>query len=202
MFIIAVLGSVGFGGGFVQGSTIATWCLRAWAVSWLIVASAAAILALSDSLRNIVRVGVLGFRHPRQWFEVARFTCILGVVMAVVALLLGYFELATIDIIGNVIIACLASFSFASTIGYVMTELGHRQTFGRAKECVNFFYPLVLAATVVMCFVFAFPGNVNDPNSYVPAIMLLVGICLVGVLLVTLRNRWRGSAPPSIENTR
>ena len=109
MMLIAVIGVVGFGGGFVRSSVIATACLYVWAACWATIFSIASTLALTDSLHNLVRFQLRGYTRPRFWFEIARSSCILGAILAVFSLLVGLIGLPDSAFIGELLLILIFS---------------------------------------------------------------------------------------------
>lgn len=206
MMLVAVIGVVGFGGGFIRGSIVAATCLYAWASCWAVVFSIAASLAFYDSLRNLVRLGVRGYTRSRFWFELARSCCIVAVFAAVLTLSFGYAGPPIASFVGDIlllaVISCFAVFCIASTIGYLAMLATRQRPAGRAKQCVNFFYPQCLGALVMAGFLFWFRRHLDDPWTYVPAIAILVAICLLGALALTLIDRWKHHPPPNTVDAR
>lgn len=123
MMLIAVLGVVGFGGGFVRESVVATAFLYTWAFCWAVVSSIAASFALSDSFRNLSRLGIGGCSRARFWFELARSSCILGAVLALISflfMLIGLPERASFgDLLLPAVAFSICAFFVASTLGYL-----------------------------------------------------------------------------------
>lgn len=202
MFVLAVLGSIGLGGGLVQGPTLATVCLHIWAALGLVVSSIAVVCALFDSVRNILRLGIAGLRRNRIWYELARSSCNLGILSLVAIVVVAYFELVRLEQVGNLAripFLFLTAFAIFATMGHVVSFLTRRRAFGRAGECVHFFYPLCLSGAVVACFIFAFR---NRPGGPMFAIVCLVLFCMAGAGIVTLVNWQRHRLTPNAENSR
>lgn len=195
MFLIAVVACVAFVHGFIRPFLVAKVLAYLWATPWVLVSSVACGLALVDSCRNLLRYRIVGYRRPRFWFEAARTSCIVGTLMAVATLIVAATELPTPGITGSasimVIAFCWTLFTLACTTGYLIGVFTRRKRMGRAKECASFFYPLVLGGLIVTCFVLAFPGDANDPRSYIHALATLVVACLAGATLLTLASRRR-----------
>ena len=201
MMLIAALGVVGFGGGFLGGPTVATAVLYAWALCWAVVSSVAATFSLSDSLRNLSRFRLRGYTRPRFWFEVARSACILGAILALASFLFAIVGVPdsalSADLLLPAIIFFIFAFFVASTVGYLQLLVSRHRALGRATQCVGFFYPFCLAGITITAFVYLTRGLLTDPLI---ALVALVAICLVGALALTLINRWNRDSLASAEN--
>ena len=200
MMLVAVIGTVAFGGAFIRGSILLTTLLYSWAFCWTIVSTIAAGFVLFDSLRNIRRFGSRAFTRSRFWFELSRSACIVGVVAAISALLMGYFDAPAFGQLGELtlcaIIPCFVIFFVASTIGYVVMLAARQRPHGRALECVNFFYPQCLAGILIFGLLLLLGPRLNDPWAWGPALAILVAACLIGAISLTLMER-RKPQPPS-----
>lgn len=203
MMLIAVLGVAGFGGGFVRGSVVATAFLYTWAFCWAVVSSIAASFALSDSFRNLSRLGLGGCSRARFWFELARSSCILGAVLALISFLFMLVGLPEWTSFGDLLLPAIAfsicAFFVASTLGYLRLLVSRQRVSGRATQCVGFFYPFCLAAIAMAAFLYLsrifFDGPLFD-------LAALVAICLVGALSLTLMSRWKRECSVNAEHAR
>ena len=195
MNLVAVMGVVGFGGAFVRSSFVATACLYAWAACWAAVFSIASTLALTDSLRNLVRFRLRGYTRPRFWFEIARSSCILGALFALVAFptcVCGLPDSMSIGVLLLNAIACFITvFFIASTFGYILTLITGRRVTGRAIQCVAFFFPFCLAMITIGAFLYSSSRLFDDPLW---GLATLAAICVAGAIALTLMQRWRGVA--------
>ncbi len=203
MMLIAVLGVVGFGGGFVRRSVVATAFLYTWAFCWAVVATIATAFALSDSFHNLSRLGLGGCSRARFWFEVARSSCILGAVLALISFLFMLVGLPEWTSFGNLLLPAIAfsicTFFVASTLGYLRLLVSRQRISGRATQCVGFFYPFCLAAIAMAAFLYLSRSIFDDPLF---ALATLVVICLVGALALTLVNRSKRECSVNAENAR
>lgn len=205
MMLLAVIGTVGFGGGFVSGSFVATALLYTWAASWATVSAISSYLALIDSIRNLCTFRLHGCTRSRFWFEIARTSCIFGVLSGVSALLIEIAELSFPVLVGEILLRtvglCFVTFCIASAIGYFILATTRRPVIGRARQCVNFFFPQCVAAFVVFAVFIPFRNRLDDPRAYGPALVALIAICLLAALGLKLADRWK-RASPSVGNVR
>ena len=203
--LIAVFGVVGFGSGIVRDSTIATSLLYAWAAPWTIVSSIASSLALVDSTRNFVRFRFRGYVRSRFWFEMARSSCILGVMVTLLTILIGVSGLPLGGLVGDVLfyftIAMLGAFCITSSFGYAFRAVTSRHLLGRATQCVDFFYPPCVGGMVVAAFLMMMREQLYDPWAYGSALATLVVTCLSIALALILRDRWKGQRILKIKNS-
>lgn len=193
MSIIAILGTVAFGSGIVRASAVATSILYLWAASWAVVFSIASFLALVDSMRNVIRYRLRGYKRSRYWFEIARSLFILGVMFAIPTSIIGMAGLLSATVIGDVlllaILSLLSASGIAAVLGYAVQAVTRRKVLGRAKQCVDFFALPSIAGFVVCLCVFVFAPRLNDPRSYGVALTVLVLTCLSAALSIKLKAR-------------
>lgn len=205
MLLVAAMGVAAFCRGFIGNSIIATSCLYVWAACWGTAFLLSSSLALADSTSNLVRFRLRGWTRSRFWFEIARSSCILGVMASLLTLLIGVAGLPFTTFVGDLlvrtIIPCFVTFCVASTLGYFTMVVARRPVLGRARQCVDFFYPQCLACLVVTTVVFLFRTRLDNPWSYGPALAVLIATCLLAALTITLIGRLKRELPPSTENT-
>lgn len=199
MMLIAVCGTVGFGGAFIRSSQLLTALLYAWALCWTIIFAISSSFVLFDSLRNITRFGMRAFTRSRFWFELSRSSCILGVMAAIAALLVGYLDRPVLAVLGELtlraILPCFVTFCVASTIGYAVKLATRQRPTGRALECVNFFFPQCLAGLLIFGLLLSLGPRLNDPLVYGTALGILIGVCLLAAVALALVKRWRSQPP-------
>lgn len=193
MFLIALLGAAGFGGGLVDGIAGARWLLYAWTAPWLIVAMLAAVAALLDSLHNIGRVGLGGLRRSRFWFEIGRTSWIGVVGTAICGLFLGGIEwplLGTAGEMAFLLVGPLFSvFLISSTVAHLLAFARKHRSGGKARECVDFFYLQCVAGLVVFGALAVIPDGFEQPGVYVPVLVVLVVAAMSSAVVVTLAQR-------------
>ena len=156
--------------------------------TWAIVATLAMLLTIHQSASAIWRLGPLGFRRPRWWFELARTSWNVATI-AIVGVLLGLFmnnqQRQFLHPIFAVLFAAFritapAFFLFA-TMGYVLSFVLRLPRRGRAYDCVHYFYWLCGSIGLVTC-----AGILCPPNPALRTLIICVILGAIGVLWLAL----------------
>ncbi len=153
--ILCATGTAVCGGALLQAHFYVVVCLYAWMACNAIVASIASMMSLMDSLCSIGRLRFRGYRRPRFRCEVARASCIVGMMsaMGIFCFLVAGRELsAPAGWLFWSAAGCLALFVTAGKSGYVYGLITGQSMAGRAYECTDAFYAVCLGGTGVLSF--------------------------------------------------
>ena len=189
---LALIGTLAFSSGLLSGVPYMHPILVFILAPKLLISLLGATLAMLDSLRGGF---VQGFHSPcysQSWFEIARASLLAGVLMAITTAICLYCGFSIIEFTGIPIVVSLGMFLAGSAIGTLTARARNRTPSGDAYDCVDFFFPQILAGLAVIAPVILL-GNLIDPmyiivSTVVLALLLAVVIKLTGWLRASSEN--------------
>ncbi len=201
MMIIAALGSafgmhclcellVGPGLAFpLQG---ATW------LTWFIVGLIATCTIARRGAGHLVRFGIWGFTRPRWWFEVARLAWLATLLDALVLVFVvsvlprglrgPIADVATLPLFVLGPAAC--AWIVAATTGYVLAWVRWLPMRGKAFDCVQYFYTIMLSIALAASGVYLFEANKPWFERALAGVIGTVGGVLFVVGFISIIRRW------------
>jgi hypothetical protein len=150
MMLIAAMGTVAFSHGLLGQFAFLH-------VPHLVTLGTVSVIAMYFVARRaslvFPRYGTSGFTRPRWWFELGRVLWIVCIVAGAIAVGTGFGAAGLLRPVGDVIFRALmlvAAYAFAaflavSTLGYLLSFMQRLPRRGKAFECVQFFYGIILA---------------------------------------------------------
>ncbi len=203
MFVISLLAlilPVNFAIGFL-GNNRWVWHLGVFAwFAWVAIGTLTNLLVAYGSVANMMRLGGLGWRRPRWWFELARFLLTTSLIFTVLAL--GSISLPqnAPQLAPGILLRCsaygFAAFFVSATWGYALSFVRRLPRTGRAHECVLYFYSIVGGIIVVSYAGTLWPPPGAPPNGAAKWVIGLAGVALLsaGVTSMVIRHGRRERA--------
>ena len=160
---------------------LATW------ITWVIVGGMASLRVAARSLYNLKRLGVLGFRLPRWWFELGRLNFIVFLFALLTLVVLGGLRLqgaltrfdyldAMIYVVAQV---SAALFALAAVAGYSYSIIFALRRRGRAYECVHYFGTILGSITLLVLAIYTWPQHWRIIDATVSIVLAVLGLALL-----------------------
>lgn len=162
--------------------------------TWLVVAVFSTLAVMIDGVNNLRRLGMWALLRPRWWFELSRLAWI-GLLLAALSMLLFQFAGGPrLHDAGEMLSRALPTLFFAfmlfSTGGYLVSLMTTRRRRGRAFECVQWFYWLVILIGTATTVPLWFPDHVQ----WMTVVACVLAACLMAILLLAITDRWKRRA--------
>lgn len=171
---------------------LATW------ITWVIVGGMASLRVAARSLYNLKRLGYLGLRLPRWWFELGRlsFIWLLFAILTLVVLgglwlqgVRGFVHLEAM--IFAVVQVSAAVFALAAVVGYSLSFLFALRRRGRAYECVHYFGTILGSITLLVLAIYAWPQQWRLVDATVSITLAILGLALLLAGFLSIINQYQ-----------
>lgn len=188
MASFGVIFSLNFGFGVLGQQEFARLLLLPTWLTWMTVGGMASAIALQQASRNLRRLGIGGLRGTKCWFEIARLNWIVflfacGTLMIPVAFALNGNAQQIPPLMGAAILMLVYVsfwlFLIAATLGYLVSFLRRRPRRGRAVECVQFFYVIIVGIGSLGAAAYRWPVQNIWPDGVITSVLALVGVVVL-----------------------
>jgi hypothetical protein len=165
---------------WAKGVGLATW------ITWVIVGGLASLRVAARSVYNLVRLGPLGFRLPRWWFEVGRLSFIVLLFAVLTLVVIGGLWLQGVRglddfqiLVEAVVLVSATGFAMAAVAGYGLSLVFHLPRRGRAYECVHYFGTILGSITLLVLAIYSWPQQWRLLDAAVSVGLGILGLALL-----------------------